>query len=224
MMEKRQKTMEKINISLKSSDDFFGKIEKISKAQRIFIYCASMTLLIGLFAYFIYLPRMKIIKGLNKEYQQWEEKLVSARNKAAQLNKYRAEMKKAELQFREAKEALPEKNEIPALLTSISQSGQDVGLEFLLFQPKSEINKGFYAEIPVSIKVTGSYQNVVFFLDKIASLSRIVNVMDIKISPSKDNKTSGKVNKLITECTAVTYKFVEASSKKVSTNKKQKRS
>jgi len=75
--------------------------------------------------------------------------------------------------------ALPDKKEIPSLLTSISEAGKEAGLEFLLFQPISEINKDFYAEIPVSIKVAGNYHNVGLFFDNVSRLFRIVNIKDI---------------------------------------------
>ena len=112
-------------------------------------------------------------------------------------------MQEAEAQFKTAMRALPEKEEIPSLLTSISKSGQDAGLEFLLFEPKPEVRKEFYAEIPVAINVTGGYHDMAVFLDKVARLSRIVNVRDISMGRTKDGED------LNTSCTAVTYKFVE---------------
>jgi type IV pilus assembly protein PilO len=113
-------------------------------------------------------------------------------------------MKAAEEQFEIAKMALPEKEEIPSLLASISQSGKDSGLEFLLFQPKPEVKKDFFAEIPVAISVSGGYHNVAMFFDKVANLSRIVNINNIALKPQKNGE------ELVTNCTAVTYKFVEA--------------
>jgi type IV pilus assembly protein PilO len=101
------------------------------------------------------------------------------------------------------KQALPNKKEIPGLLISISQSGHDCGLEFLLFQPQNEIPKDFYAEIPVSITVTGGYHNLGQFLSKVASLSRVVNIQNLSLRPEKDATV------LKTTCTAVTYRFTD---------------
>jgi type IV pilus assembly protein PilO len=131
-------------------------------------------------------------------------------------------MQEAEVQFKRAMTALPEKEEIPSLLTSISRSGQDVGLEFLLFEPKLEVRKDFYAEIPVSIEVNGGYHDLAIFFDKVARLNRIVNIKNISMERKKDNQ------ELSTKCTAVTYKFVEPApkkpgSKKKSTSKKKKK-
>jgi type IV pilus assembly protein PilO len=102
-------------------------------------------------------------------------------------------------------------------LSSISQSGRDAGLDFLLFQPQAEKNKDFYAEIPVSIKITGNYHNVALFFDKVARLSRIVNIDDIKMTSTKGNAN------LITSCKAVTYRFVEKKVEPASSKKKKKK-
>jgi type IV pilus assembly protein PilO len=115
-------------------------------------------------------------------------------------------MQEAEAQFKIAMSALPEKEEIPSLLTSISKSGQEVGLEFLLFEPKAETRREFYAEIPVAMNIRGDYHNLAVFFDKVARLSRIVNINNITINRSKDIKDP---KDLSTACTAVTYKFVE---------------
>ena len=96
-------------------------------------------------------------------------------------------------------------------------SGQDVGLEFLEFTPKSEVRKEFYAEIPVSIKVNGGFHDLAIFFDKVARLSRIVNIKNIDMGPGKDSQ------ELNTSCTAVTYKFVEPAPKKPSKKKKKKK-
>ena len=93
----------------------------------------------------------------------------------------------------------------------------DAGLEFLLFEPKPEVRKEFYAEIPVAINVTGGYHDMAIFLDKIARLSRIVNVKDISMGRTKGGED------LNTSCTAVTYKFVEGPPPEDPKDKKKKK-
>ncbi len=199
--------MEKANISLDSLAPFFEKVEKLSQVQRILICAGAFLILIGAFVYLSFLPKFEKISELTKEYEELEQKLVTAKRNASQLEAFRKKMKEAEIRFRIAKKALPEKEDIPSLLTGISKAGQDAGLEFLLFQPGSEIKKDFYAEIPVSISVTGKYHNVAIFFDKVARLSRIVNIKNINMTPLKEGELS-------TTCTAVTYMFIEASDKK----------
>ena len=207
--------MGKIKISLEALAPVFEKVEKISKAQRMMIYFGTITILIGAFVYFSYLPKYKTVDKLNQNYDKLEQQLATAKRNAMQLEKFRNNMKKAEKDYRLVMKALPEKQEIPALLAGISQAGKVVGLEFLLFQPKAEIKKDFYAEIPVSIQVAGSYHNVGLFFDNVATLPRIVNIQEINMTPLKVG------DKLITSCSAVTYKFIDEASPEKSGEKKK---
>lgn len=199
----------------KGVDSFFAKIEKLSKIQRILIFSGVFALIIVAFIFLLYKPKLEKIGKLKKDLNSMEKKLVVAKKNAANLKKFQKKMEEAEVQFKTAMRALPEKEEIPSLLTSISRSGQDVGLDFLEFTPKSEVRKEFYAEIPVSIKVNGGYHELAIFFDKVARLSRIVNIKNIDMGPGKDGL------ELKTSCMAVTYKFVEPTPKKQSKKKKK---
>jgi len=98
--------------------------------------------------WFLYLPKYEEITSLEERLQALEKKLATAKINAAELGKLQVKMQEAEAQFKIAMRALPEKEEIPSLLTNISKSGHEIGLEFLLFEPKAEVKKDFYAEIP----------------------------------------------------------------------------
>lgn len=207
--------MKKPDIDLKkSSEPLFEKIEKLSRVQRILICSGIFLVIIGSFVYFSYMPKIKTKKILNKDIQTLEKKLIIAKKNARDLKKYQNKIKVAESKFKEVMMSLPEKEEIPSLISSISASGLDSGLEFLLFQPKGERRKEFYAEIPVAIHVTGNFHNIVRFFEKVARLSRIVNIQNIKISGEQGKAKTSDSSKLSTTCTAVTYKFVEPVAKK----------
>jgi len=203
----------------KSIEPFFEKVEKLSKVQRILISAGFFSLLAGVFIYFFFWPKFEKINSLKTDLKELETKLTTAKRNAADLKKFQAKMKEAEAQFKRAMKKLPEKEEIPSLLTSISDSGQQVGLDFLLFEPKPEMPKEFYAEIPVAMSIKADYHNLAIFFDKVARLSRIVNIRDIQMGLAK-----GKDSKeLSTRCTAVTYKFIETPPKKKSKKKKRKK-
>src|SRR5210317_823197 len=150
---------------VKGADSFLAKIEQLSKVQRILIFSGVFIAIIAIFVFLLYKPKLAQISNLKKQLETLEQKLVVAKKNSADLKKFQKKMAEAELQFKTAMRQLPEKEEIPSLLTSISRSGQDVGLEFLLFEPKSEVRKEFYAEIPVAINVTGGYHDMAVFLD-----------------------------------------------------------
>ena len=201
--------------TLKGADSFFAKIEQLSKVQRILIFSGVFIAIIAIFIFLLYKPKLAKISNLNNQLKTLEQKLVVAKKNAADLQEFQKKMQEAEVQFKTAMRALPEKEEIPSLLTSISRSGQDVGLEFLLFEPKSEVKKEFYAEIPVAMQVRGGYHDLAIFFDKVARLSRIVNIKNIEMGRAKDRMD------LNTSCTAVTYKFVEPAPPKKDKKKKK---
>jgi type IV pilus assembly protein PilO len=199
---------------VKGAESFFDKIEQLSKVQRILIFSGVFIAIIAIFVFLLFKPKLEQISNLKKQLETLEQKLVVAKKNAADLKTFQKKMEEAEVQFKTAMRQLPEKEEIPSLLTSISRSGQDVGLEFLLFEPKSEVRKEFYAEIPVAMQVRGGYHDLAIFFDKVARLSRIVNIKNIKMDRAKDSTD------LNTLCTAVTYKFVEPAPDKASKKKK----
>ena len=194
----------------KSVEPFFEKVEKLSKVQRIAISAVIFILIAGGFIWFSYWPKLERINKLKTDLKKVEKKLEVAKRNAKDLKKFQAKMKEAEQQFQMAMKKLPEKEEIPSLLASISNSGQQVGLEFLLFEPKPEKKKEFYAEIPVAMNIQGDYHNLALFFDQVARLSRIVNIQNIQMAGNKDKNSSD----LNTKCMAVTYKFVESADTK----------
>ena len=187
------------------------KIGKLPKLYRLLISLGIIVLFAGPIVYFSYLPKMEKIDKLTEEYEGLEQKLTRFKAKARKLRVVKQQFKDAESELKIVMKALPEKKEIPNLLESISSSGQRSGLEFTLFEPKPENHKDFYAEIPVSINVSGSYHNVAMFFDKVSRLSRIVNIDNIGITAQKETK---KGLSLTTSCTAITYRFVEKKKKK----------
>jgi len=204
-------------VSIEKVNPIFEKLEELSKIQRIVIWAGVLILLIGSFIYFSYLPKFKNIDKLKSDLTKVEKQLETAKKNARQLNAYRKKMQAAEKQFKIVMRALPEKEEIPPLLTGISKAGKDSNLNFILFQPKPEVEKDFYAEIPVSIKVSGNYHGVATFFESVAGLNRIVNIKDITMSPEKES------GNLSTTCTAVTYKFIEESKNTKPKDSKKKR-
>jgi type IV pilus assembly protein PilO len=205
----------------KSGSAILEKVEKLVLWQRVAIVAGILVLMCGAAVWFLLLPQYEEISALEQRLQGLEKKLATAKLNAAELGKFQAKMEEAEAQFNIAMRALPEKEEIPSLLTSVSKSGQEVGLEFLLFEPKPETKHEFYAEIPVDMNIRGDYHYLATFFDKVARLSRIVTINNITINSGKDAKdlqkrsdtSRGKdvkdSSKLNVRCTAVTYKFVE---------------
>lgn len=123
--------------------------------------------------------------------------------KAANLEAYEQQLEEMRQSFGTMLRQLPNKTQVAGLLVDVSQSGLASGLEFELFRPRDEIPKEFYAELPISVKVKGTYHEFGTFVSAVAALPRIVTVHDILISPGEEG------NELTMELTAKTYRYLE---------------
>src|SRR6202142_656740 len=128
--------------------------------------------------------------------------------RAANLDAYKAQLGEMERSFGAMLRQLPGKTEVPSLLVDISQTGLAAGLQEKLFQPGSEKSNGFYAELPIKIKLVGTYHQFGSFVSGIAALPRIVTLHDIQITPAGDTKNGGYDN-LTMDVTAKTYRYIE---------------
>jgi type IV pilus assembly protein PilO len=180
----------------------FEKIERIKMPIRVAIFVGTIVLLAGVFIWLFYLPKSEEIAQTRAEIAKLQQKLNQAIVRAKALKKFEAEYAEVDAQFQEALKLLPNTKEIPSLLKAITQLGTDSQLEFLLFSPQRERPQDFFMEIPVSIEVSGTYHNVAVFFDKVGQMERIVNILNVNMSPQKDRSTT-----LTTKCDAVTYRF-----------------
>jgi type IV pilus assembly protein PilO len=154
-----------------------------------------------------------LIQGELDEYagaQQKEEGLretyMNKKGLAINLPAYQQQMDEMEQTFGSLLRQLPNTTEVPDLLVDITQAGLGRGLEFTLFRPEKEQPKDFYAEMPISVQVRGSYHELAQFVSDVAALPRIVTFGDINIG------SSGKDNKLTMSAKAKTYRYLEEGS------------
>jgi len=124
---------------------------------------------------------------------------------AVNLDLYRQQLREINTSFGALLKQLPNKSQMDALLVDINQAGLGRGLQFELFKPaQHEIMKDFYAELPISIRVTGSYHDMGKFASDIAQLSRIVTLNDISIKPVSDKDSSV----LVMDTVAKTFRYL----------------
>jgi len=147
-----------------------------------------LVLLFGFAGGFLF-HRMKISKNrviLNErreEHRALQVQINEAKAVAAQVEKFREQVRKVELQWKQAQQMLPQEEEIPSLLKSIAESGVRQNVEILLFQKNPASPQEHYTEIPVQLQVSGGYHDIGRFLSAIGNLPRIVNVSNIRIDP-----------------------------------------
>jgi type IV pilus assembly protein PilO len=139
--------------------------------------------------------------------RQQEEKLrdsyLAKKREAINLDIIKKQLIDTQQSFGALLKQLPSKSEMDALLTDINQAGLGRGLQFELFKPGPEVATGVFTEQPITIKVSGNYDDLGKFSSDISQLPRIVTLNDISISP--DGKTGG----LVMDAVARTYRYLD---------------
>ena len=158
-----------------------------------------------LFYLLVWSDQKPILDQKTVEEQELRDKFKAKHSKAVNLAVYQQQLADIERSFGALLRQLPGRTEVPNLLVDISQVGVGAGLEEKLFQPTPEVKKDFYAELPIKIKLTGSYHQVGEFVSGIAALPRIVTLHDIVIKP--DNKDA--YDQLSVELTAKTFRYLD---------------
>jgi type IV pilus assembly protein PilO len=151
-------------------------------------------------------PKKPEIDTVRAEEQTLLRELETKARKAANLDAYKAQLAEMEQSFGAMLRKLPNKTEVPNLLTDISQQGSGAGLDQKLFQPGQQNNKDFYAELPIRMRLTGSFHAIGAFVSGIAALPRIVTLHDVEISAAGKDPSS---DQLQLDVTAKTYRYLD---------------
>ena len=144
----------------------------------------------------------ELAQARNKE-QELRTAFLDKQKQAVNLEAYRKQLAEIEESFGEMLKQLPNKSEMEALLTDINQAGLGRGLQFELFRPaQRESTSEFYAELPITIKLTGKYHDIGAFASDVSQLSRIVTLNDIALVPNKDGD-------LVLDAVAKTFRYLD---------------
>lgn len=141
---------------------------------------------------------------VNKEIQLRQE-FEDKQKQANQLPKLKQQLAEIKANFGTLLRRLPSKTEVEGVLVDISQTGLASGLVFELFKPGNKRQSEFYAELPITLRMSGDYHSLGKFVSDVAGLERIVTQHDIKITPG----TGKNANTLIMDSTAKTYHYIE---------------
>lgn len=183
---------------------FFDRVGRLSRRHRLFICLGTLVLIGGVYSHFFFMPGRAHLKQVTQTLEFRTNRLIAVKRQASVLKEWEEKMARVEEAFHMATRALPDKKEIPSLLKSVSRAGSSAGLNFVLFQPDPEVNRDFYREIPLSMKVEGNYHQIADFFFQVSRLNRIVNIRNIALRRNKS--ASGVIDMT---CNAVTYMFVE---------------
>lgn len=152
-----------------------------------------IVILAGLFAalvvagwWFVWQDQLASLEAKQAEEVRLKEDFLSKKRQAVNLDFYVQQLNEIDRSFGTLLKQLPNKSEVEALLVEINQAGLGRGLQFELFKPGAEQVKDFYAELPISVKLIGSYHDFGAFAGDIGRLSRIVTLNNVAISTQKD--------------------------------------
>jgi type IV pilus assembly protein PilO len=199
------------------------KLEFLSKMppkQRYLIIGLAVLAIGYAYFYFLFQPVYENKCQLDKKLDELGQQIAVKQQIVNEIQKGKKEISLLKSNLELALTKLPDQKEIPNLLAAISVSGKDEGLDFLLFEPAPPVQKEFYMEIPVKITVLGNFHNTVMFFEKIAKLSRIVNIADMNMTSSK---SKGELAFINTSCTIQTYMFNEKAAPSEKTTDKKKK-
>jgi type IV pilus assembly protein PilO len=182
------------------------KILKLPTKQKILILVLVIIIEAAALVWFLYLPKHKELTGLKVELAKLQVEIDDKTRIANNLPRLQKEYDQLNVELVQALTELPNSKEIPSLLTNITTLGKNAGLDFLVFRPKGEVVKDFYAEVPVDIVISGSYFSVANFFAAVSNLPRIVNITNVVFSDIKtvNNRMMTKVT-----CLATTFRFLD---------------
>ncbi len=192
-------------------------IQRLSGGKKLMILL-GMLLLLSYFYWFYFFQPVSERKTQLGDTQETINRQIEARQRVVgQIERHKTEIAALEENLETILAKLPERKEIPRLLTSVSEAGRDAGLDFILFEPMTPVPKEFYAEIPVRITVTGRYNDIAVFFDSVAHLPRIVTITDVEIKKGAGKNAGG--NPLEADCSMKIYMFMEEANEKPDENK-----
>ena len=190
-----------------------------STAQKVAILGVSVILIAALYYSFLFSPKADELAKLADSVEIARNEKTVKTQKAANLSRLRQDLQRLDAELKKAIAQLPEKKEIPELLSSISSKAQQSGLDVLLFRPRPESYQEFYAEVPVDITVKGNFHNTVNFFDDVGRMDRLVNIDNIGF---KNPTVSGDSVVLETTSVATAFRFLDETERKKVAEEKAK--
>lgn len=170
----------------------------------VLILLVSVLMAVGWY-YFSVEDQYKALERVERTEQDLRKDFEVKQARAANLDAYKTQLAEMRESFGAMVRQLPNQTEVAELLVDVSQTGLAAGLEFELFQPQNEVPKEFYAELPIKLRVVGTYHELGEFVSGLAALPRIVTIHNVSIK--KRGKDGGSA--LVMEAMAKTYRYLD---------------
>ena len=146
--------------------------------------------------------QLEDLDGKQQQEAKLKNEYLDKKKQAVNLEEHRKQLADIDKTFGTLLKQLPNKAEMEALLIDINQAGLGRGLQFELFKPGKETTRDFYAELPITLKITGTYHDLGAFSADVAKLSRIVSLTNVAVVPDKGAQ-------LKMDAVAMTYRYLD---------------
>ena len=174
-------------------------------APRVSVLVALFVAVLVAGWWFFWSDELDTLEAKQQEELKLKDEFVDKKKQAINLDLYTQQLVEIDRSFGALLKQLPNKSEVESLLIEINQSGMGRGLQFELFRPGAEISKDFYAELPIAVRLTGSYHDFGAFAGDIGRLSRIVTLSNISITPNPQSKDGSLVMDAVTK----TFRYLD---------------
>jgi type IV pilus assembly protein PilO len=203
-----------------ASFPLLDKIQKVPPKTRLVVFIGLIVVLLVAYVWQIQIPMKTQIDQLKKTLVELQTKIQQNDNKIKRLDELRAEVKTLQARLVVLTEQLPPESEVSGLLRQIQNLVNQSGLVLKLWKPdkRRPHPSGLYEEIPITMTLVGGYHNTATFFDRVGKLTRIVNILNIKMGGAKV-APSGNVD-IDINCTAMTFSAVEKKIEAPQTGKK----
>ncbi len=173
--------------------------------------CLIVLVVVLALGYFMHLTGLQdSLERTRQEEATLKEQFTVKVRQAANLEEYKEQMQLMEASFEALLRQLPSDTEVPGLLEDITSAGLNSGLEFEEIKLLPEVTQPFYIELPIQVKVLGSYHDLATFVSAVAGMPRIVTLHDFSIKPV----TAGNSSKLAMNILVKTYRYNDQGAKK----------
>lgn len=184
------------------------QIEKIPLKTKVLGLIIILFLIGGLFFYFLYLPLTKELVQVEAKLAQEDKVYREKKAIADNLETFKEEVRRLNERLDLALQKLPNNTEIDKILIDVPNLAKEEEMQVTAFKPGKETTQDFYASIPFTLELTGTYSHIAKFIEKVARLPRIIKISDISLKPARTEKGAGQTM-LTATMSAVTYRFAQ---------------
>lgn len=181
---------------------FFDPIVAAQRWQKLLLGVVGLVILAVVIYFLLVSPIEARITGLKSQHASVSAELAANRRIAAEIARYRQEIAELERRMETIKERLPNEKEMPALYRTVSDAAFQAGLGVAIFEPKAPKLTDYYSEVPIVVSAEGGYHDIGTFLGRVASLPRVVNLTDWKLTGLTKGRGSLKA-----DLTLATYMY-----------------